>query len=377
MLKIPTIDLRILRAIILDNRHMLFFMLVLRFWYFCFKDRRNFIECFFDHQRKPLCRILKEVFSSWRYWGMFPFEYFMCKLYKQHPERSLEEIIDYVPQYYLDHVHSPQKNDRVYKLNLENKIMLDKLLAGRSIPRPRTVITVEGGEILDERGNRIDAKGLPDVLVACNGALFVKPADGRGGTGIEVFEQTGCGVFKNKLERRFDYDYLADIGKKNDYIIQEGIEQIDELSNVFPYSINTIRIASVVENGKVRPIAAILRIGRGANRVDNSAQGGISVEVSIDTWSLMTRGHSEHPVASYEIHPDTKASFGFQLPMKQQVLDLINKAALIIPKCHILGWDIALTPQGPVIIEINPGFGINHVQITCQRGVRKDLGISL
>ena len=81
-------------------------------------------------------------------------------------------------------------------------------------------------------------------------------------------------------------------------------------------------------------------------------------------------------MASYDKHPDTETPFSQQLPMKREVQALLNEAALVIPKCHILGWDVALTPRGPVIIEINPGFGVNHVQITCQRGIRKELGIS-
>lgn len=368
-------DYRLLRAIIMDNRYCLFFMLILRFWYYCLKHPEYFINCFFDKQRKSLIRISREIFASWRYWGMFPFEYFGCKLYRIKPERTVQEIVDYIPQYYLDHILVPRENDRLYKLILENKIMLDKFLAGRSMPRPRKVFTVEGGKVLDNQGTIVSAENTATILSSCERALFIKPADGRGGNGIEVFEPAGENGFQDKSGRWLDLGFLEEIGKNNDYIIQEGIEQVDVLNKIFPYSINTIRIPSIVKAGRVIPIAAILRIGRGNNRVDNSAQGGISVEIDIDTWRLNSQGHSEHPVSSYDMHPDTKTPFGQQLPMKKQVMELLKSAASVIPKCHILGWDVALTPEGAMIIEINPGFGIEHVQITCQRGIRKDLDI--
>ena len=353
----------------------MFFMLILRFWCHCIDHREYFFECLFSHQSKSFFQICREVFASWRYWGMFPFEYFSCKLYRKNPERSIPEIVDYVQQYYFDHVLIPKKNDRIYQIILENKIILDKLLASRSIPRPKVLFTVEGGQVLDNSGTRIKSEDFTNILANCKKALFVKPANGRGGTGIEVFDPTDADNFCNKSGQLLELDFLENIGNANDYIVQEAVEQIDILNNIFPHSINTIRIASTVVDGCVVPIAAILRIGRYKNRVDNSAQGGISVQIDLDSWCLAGKGYSEHPVASYDSHPETACCFRKNLPMKKQVMDLLNRTASIIPKCHILGWDVALTPQGPVIIEVNPSFGLNHVQIVCQRGIRKDLGI--
>lgn len=368
-------DRRILRQIILDAKGCRFFMLVARFWCYVFRHPEYFTQCIFDKERKPLLRVLREVWISWRYWGMFPFDYFGCKVYRMKPEHTIQEVLEYVPQYFFDHVHIPSQNDRLYSLNLTNKILLDKLLASRGIPRPRTLCTLEGGRAFDNCGGGIDYNKFVSMASKVKRTIFIKPAFGRGGEGIRVFERGNDGVFRTQAGRELDLELLETMGEDDDYIVQEGLNQIDVLNQIFPHSINTIRIPSIVKDGTLYPVAAILRIGRGENRVDNSAQGGISVEIDTDTWRLKGRGYSEHPVGSYEHHPDSGVSFCQQLPMKREVYELLSKAASVFPKCHIFGWDVALTPLGPVVIEVNPGFGLNHVQITCQRGIRKDLGI--
>jgi hypothetical protein len=242
------------------------------------------------------------------------------------------------------------------------------------------MFTIESGKIWSNEGVPLDFEAFSAALLSIDitiSKLFAKPALGRGGHNIHVFIRDTHGYFRTSSGNALDAHYFEMLGKTEDFIIQAGLEQIETLNQIYPHAVNTIRIPSIVENGIVRPIAAILRIGRDKKHVDNSAQGGISVELNIDSWSMLGIGYSEHPVGSHARHPDTNASFNHPLPMKIEVLELLNEAAAAIPKCNVLGWDVALTPIGPVIVEVNPGFGLNHIQISCQRGIKRDLGLCL
>ena len=41
------------------------------------------------------------------------------------------------------------------------------------------------------------------------------------------------------------------------------------------------------------------------------------------------------------------------------------------PPFREIGWDIAITPDGPVIVELNTGTGVYSVQMGPQYGVAK------
>ena len=63
----------------------------------------------------------------------------------------------------------------------------------------------------------------------------------------------------------------------------------------------------------------------------------------------------------YEKHPMTGAVFkGFVFPMWDQVLEMCTKAAMVVPQVGFIGWDVCITPDGPVIVEGNdyPGHDL-------------------
>ena len=51
------------------------------------------------------------------------------------------------------------------------------------------------------------------------------------------------------------------------------------------------------------------------------------------------------------------------MPFWKEVLDLCSRAARIIPNLRSVGWDVALTPDGPVIVEGNPDWDLPMVQV--------------
>ena len=53
-------------------------------------------------------------------------------------------------------------------------------------------------------------------------------------------------------------------------------------------------------------------------------------------------------------HPTTKEKIvGFKVPMFKEAIELVKEAAMIIPEIGYVGWDIAISTNGPVIVEGN------------------------
>ena len=56
---------------------------------------------------------------------------------------------------------------------------------------------------------------------------------------------------------------------------------------------------------------------------------------------------------------------GFKIPKYKEVIELAKKASLVVDEVRYVGWDIAVTDKGPVIIEGNeyPGHDIYQLPV--------------
>ena len=62
-----------------------------------------------------------------------------------------------------------------------------------------------------------------------------------------------------------------------------------------------------------------------------------------------------------ETHPKTGHSLvNFRVPYWQAARDMVIDAARKFAPIKTIGWDVAITPDGPVIIEGNTSWGIDH-----------------
>ena len=69
----------------------------------------------------------------------------------------------------------------------------------------------------------------------------------------------------------------------------------------------------------------------------------------------------ENRVNVFEYHPYTKVKIkGFKVPYFKEAIDLVIEASKKIPQIKYVGFDIAISDKGPVIIEGNecPGYDI-------------------
>ena len=185
--------------------------------------------------------------------------------------------------------------------------------------------------------------------------LFIKPSDSFGGLGeykpIEVDSKTDVVGLYNHL-------------KDNKVFVEDLIEQHPTMAKLNPTSINTVRITTLVVNNKVHCMYSVLRMGINNMTVDNSSSGGLNTR--LDENGVITRAcFSDKTISYYTVHPTTGMNLvGFKVPMFKKAIALCEKAALVEPKLGYIGWDVAITKDGPVIVEANdlPGYDMtqNH-----------------
>jgi hypothetical protein len=60
------------------------------------------------------------------------------------------------------------------------------------------------------------------------------------------------------------------------------------------------------------------------------------------------------PIGLHRVHPRTGLAFdGFSIPWWEEACSLVRRAARLFLPLRTIGWDVALTPDGPVLVEGN------------------------
>lgn len=179
--------------------------------------------------------------------------------------------------------------------------------------------------------------------------IIYKPVGGNCGKGVSAYD--------------IDEDNIEDVYRElHDFpagVVEQYLVQHPELSSLAPDSVNTVRVVTVSskdfpvnESGDHFDIAyAALRIGGEESVVDNFHSGGMVAAVNLKTGKVITNA-VDMKGKVYRKHPATgKKIRGFMIPEFQAVLDMAKAACGDLE--GYLGWDIALTEKGPVLIEVN------------------------
>lgn len=185
--------------------------------------------------------------------------------------------------------------------------------------------------------------------------LIYKPLKGGQGHGIEAVD-----ILPDSAKEV--YQYLAALPKG---LIEEYVRQHPVLNSLCSSSVNTIRFATLSSNtkcvtadGKHYDIAyAALRIGGGTSVVDNFHSGGMVAAIDMDTGILITDATDEEG-HFFKNHPVSGTAFkGLQIPYFKEAVDMVNKALEMSKIEGYIGWDVAISETGPVLIEVNHNPG--------------------
>lgn len=143
--------------------------------------------------------------------------------------------------------------------------------------------------------------------------------------------------------------YLQD---KKCTIIEDMIIQHPQMQQLQPDSINSIRFVTIFHDDRVHIVRAYLRIGK--SRSFNGFDGG-SMVVPIDIKTGIVHDVAVDKAGNYyRQHPVTNTLIqGFHVPYWNECLELVNDAATRTDQVRLVGWDVGLSIDGPLLIEGN------------------------
>lgn len=181
----------------------------------------------------------------------------------------------------------------------------------------------------------------------------------------------GRGILKITRENIDTLHSLFKDGQRNRFILEPYIIQCKELSALHPESVNTLRIPTINYGDHIEIFHPFLRIGKGSNFVDNAGSGGIGCNIDIQSGSIVCAG-DENGI-DYTHHPDTNIKLiGFNIPKWGEAMQTAKELAKMVPDVKYVGWDLALTENGWVMIEGNED-GQFLFQYFSHKGVAKEI----
>jgi hypothetical protein len=258
-----------------------------------------------------------------------------------------------------------------YVCVLRDKFLFSQLLGSLGIPTPRTFALFDGTTVTwFDTKQRASLLGISDSASSRYDG-FCKPIDGTHGQGAFPLCIENGRISTNDVE--LSSDQLA---KKLDgrFLFQERIQQHPEMSAPHPASVNTVRIITSFRYGKPMVFCASARMGTGGRAVDNWSTGGLTIGIDAQTGEFQSEAFFRPGYGGRTArHPDTGVVFkGLRVPHFQEAAQLVLQLHEYLPQIHSIGWDIAISTSGPVVIEGNDDWhGI--VPMLHERDVRRRL----
>lgn len=176
--------------------------------------------------------------------------------------------------------------------------------------------------------------------------FIVKPLSSAGGIGVKMMDVVSS-----------ERDYLHELfdNYPDGFIMEERISQVEEMAKLHRSSVNTIRIQTINYGDSIEIKWPCLRTGRGESVVDNVYLGGVFVGIDVNSGKTFGQG-KDALGRNYTEHPDSKVQLdGFQIPKWEDLCSMLQEMAKICPTCRVVGWDMALTEKGWVMVEANYG----------------------
>lgn len=327
--------------------------------------------------KKPKRQVIRELNKLCKYWRCFPDTYFRFGMFLME-FTDWNRMISFMPQ--IAAVRYENQGAYLgYGILLDSKILFNELLSSLGFPVSRTIFRyinkrffVDGVEKSDEEIDTM-LQNYP------YGGIFAKPSTGSCANGIFVLSKTETGQIRIANSKSMGKTtgfarggaYIRSLCGDENYQFEELLKQDKEWSRFCPDTINTIRVITINPTGEKEIIVgAAARFGRMGGYVDNLAQGGVAVSIDTKTGELYEFGMREYDLTKYYEHPDTHRMFAREkCPYWEQIKDLIHRVSIVMPPLRMIGWDIALTENGPVIVEMNTGTGVYSVQMGPKYGI--------
>lgn len=196
--------------------------------------------------------------------------------------------------------------------------------------------------------------------------IVLKPSFSSSGNGVVRARRAGRAWQLSSGERLTRPELALRVRRmtRRGGIVQEAVRTHPALARISPGALPTARVVTIHAGGE-RPAAGIVlvRLGRGESATDNSDGGGLAVLPGSDGRLDSAWANVRGALTQVETHPATGEGIARTLPpeLLEGAVKLAVEAHACLPRGFaVVGWDVGLGTNGPILIEgnWNPGTGL-------------------
>lgn len=302
----------------------------------------------FLNSKKPFGLAVFDMFYQWQIHKIHPLEYIRCRYYVLSPEQKVSFVPMSEYNKLLQNIINSIAADDI-------KVLVDKGIALRRLPErllKRSFLDLRQCSFAD-----------CENFIRTHMRFVIKRPDLAFGNEVFVIDVQSDSRVKSlstsDLKKFYDECMTKEL-----YIFEEYICQHDEWKKVNPSCVNTVRVHTLkISEQEYRTVWHWMpRFGRCGDAIDMRR----SVAVLADPESgriisdALLQGEKKLDVEKFsemlEVHPDTGVRFReLVIPYHREIAETVIEAAAYFPEQRLIGWDVAITPTGPAIVEGN-GF---------------------
>jgi hypothetical protein len=228
--------------------------------------------------------------------------------------------------------------------DVQDKDRFASICAAHHLPHIETLAAFQGG-----RQTR-----PADPFVPIAPLLWSKARHLKGGAGGMKWVREDES-YRDSADRRVPAVQFADALRLHDCIVQPFIDNHPDVACLSNGALASLRIVTGMNpGGKAEYVASLLALPHSARA---TSVGGIVCSIAPESGRI--RRAAVVGGEPLERHPDTGARIiDVSLPFWRESIALVLRAhAAAFARFPFLGWDIALTANGPLLLETNSGWG--------------------
>jgi hypothetical protein len=314
-----------------------------------------------DPERKSLMQIIFECsYLSLKY-QVVPSYYFSRYLFK----KDKGDVVNYFPSKFLYQIKAKFNEKEVCDV-LENKLFFDFYYRQFNFNLP-VIWMYNHRQIFVIDNQRVDINSVDDFIHvlrtlittrAKDQTIFIKKTySSYGGDNIYKIHLDDLTTSPEKVK------HIYEVVIQTGFLFQETVKQHHEMDRLNPYCLNTMRLDTFINSDNhVEIISAYLKTNLKNHYIDNEPTGGCEISIDLTTGKLARYGSltiKYNGLKRPAQHPTTQIVFEhYIVPHFKEAKELVIRAAEAMPGLRLVGWDVAIGEDGPILIEGNSDYDI-------------------
>jgi hypothetical protein len=241
---------------------------------------------------------------------------------------------------------------RALRRNLGDKDKAAEWFTENNLPHPRTLMLVERGNVVWQGGP------LSDL----DQDLFVKVRNSRGAKGTAGYRRTAAFEYLDDQERPIN---LAQIivellrrSRRESLLVQPLLHNHPAIADLTGDSLITLRVVTCLDE-QLRPVPTIAYFRSVAKleprwNIGRLEEFASTIDLETGVLGRMTSDKADSLSEWGDRHPITGAmATGRIVPFWRETVELVIRAHSLLPGRVVVGWDVAVTEDGPMLLEGN------------------------